>query len=793
MKNNIFALFIICLTLLATPAQAALYVNVVTDEFSIESPYPVTSVKACECGTRTEIIEVANVGDFETLFSVQVFSPLIEYMTLSEESFVLAPGEEKQVFLYIKAPCDKTILSNYVVRVATNYGRSKEIYKDFESKKCQNLMFTSKMLNQTVYPGETALMEIEVQNVGDYADNFHIFPTNNEDYAVMSRDVVTLQPDEKTKVLMYITFPIEVFGKIGQDFKVESEKGRNSGAGSHTYEILHDYDFALKTEELDLYVCEDTTTTEAVSIYNLARTPNEYTLDFRGPHFVTLEQDRVALTGMTNTTVDITITPTDLDIGEYELTVSADSKYGDVSKERSVRLFVNNCYDSQATLNGGFGTVTERACCGEKEYMLNFVNKGMYEEAYSVSVDSEGWVDVAPEYQFIRLQPGQQINIPVKATLPCADERKISYVTVTQLRSPHQKHEIALDIESLSQRSCYNVDLVQQSYKINYQTETIPLIVQHTGLEGGNYSLALGELESKFVTLQEESIWLEPGDVQVVHVLPVNYSTYKEGRYLNKLTLNITPMDVDEDIAYERQFWVNLKDKNFLVKFWDYLRSLNYSIIGICGIFTIILLLIAVTGGIAAAKVRSENYKVQRIKVDRIKKLRTFNIILVALLIIVVLLLVFIRPDIDSKLYEEHSNRTGPLFHEWKQNTAYRLNLDQYFADPDDDKLVYTSTQPDHIQVRIDGPTVTLTPEHNWGGEETIVFTARDAKGGEAESEVMTLRVIKKKPLTFLEYWSLYCLQINLALIMILILITLFITDVLEQKGYRKYLPKRNR
>jgi len=766
-------------------AQAALYVNVVTDEFSLESPYPVQTVKACECGLRTEIAEIRNLGDFDTLFTVQVISPLNEIITLDDNTFALAPGEEKAVHIYINAPCDTSINSYYVIQVSTNYGRSKELYKEFNSQKCQNIKFTSKMLTPEVYPGQEACSQIDLQNVGEFTDTFRLSTTLP--YSWPSKDAVELDSDETTRLTLCTRMPVEVFGDVTQPFKITSDKAKNTAYGEEKYKILHDYDFTIKTEEFRLNACEDVPSKSIVTIENLAQTPNEYTLELRAPAFASLSQDKLALDAKESDSVVLSLSPAQKDVGTYNAVIVARSKYGQVQKEKQFEIIVNDCFNTIASLNDA-KEVSGRACAGDAAYTLNIVNKGLYEEAYQIIVDSEGWVTVPAEDEFVRLKPAQQVNIPVKAALPEVDATQTSFVAVKQLRAPYQQIEMKLNLESVSPRTCYNVDLLQETYEINYDAKTIPLILQHTGLKGGEYSLKLGELDSKFVDLEDESITLNPGDLAVVHVTPKNYSDYLEGRYLNKLSLEITPVEYDE-INYDRQFWVVLKDKGFFAKAWEWLKGINYTAIGLCGFATLILLAVLACL-IAGAIYTQRKEKIRRIKASKVKKLRAFNMVLVALLLFGLLMLVFLGAPDEGRFFEGNSNETSPLFHEWRQNQQYTLDLDNYFSDPDLDNLTYSATQPGHIQARIDGSSVTLTPEHGWSGEEVIVFTASDSKGGVTDSEVMTLRVVERKPMGWLDYWSLYCKQINITLIMLCLLVVLMITDLIEEKGFRKYSKK---
>jgi len=792
---KLFSLIVMVLVLLSL-AQAAMIVNVVSDEFSLESPYPVDNVKACQCSTRTDILEIKNVGDFKALFRVEMFSPIQDLITVSDDTFSLDPGEGKTVYVHIKAPCEAPLNTFYVARVSTDYGRSKEIYKEIVSKQCQNIQFTSRVLNEgQILPGKTTTIQIDLQNVADYQDTFRIMPEAYGDFTVLSEKEVTLAPDEKKTIYAYVTFPLSTYGKISYPYTISSDNGKNSIRGVETFTIEKDYDYVMNTEKPEINVCEDVTQEIPITFTNLAKTPNKYYLHLTAPDFAKLSQNVLGLDAEKQGSVSLVISPALKDVGSYNLMLSAGTEYGDMNKDKSFKLNVNHCFDSEATLESQAALITDKICCGQKIYTLNIRNNGMYEEAYEITVDSPGWASVKEEDKFVRINPSQNVNIPVTVDFPCVDSKQTSFVIVKQLRAPYQTHEMKLDLESLSQRTCYNVELLQDKYRINYDTQSISMLLQSTGLRGGTYSLKLGELDSRFVYLDQETMELNPGEIKVLHIYPKNYSSYKQGTYLNKLTLIASLVDQETDIRYDKQFWVVLKDKNFISKAIDYIRNFNYSRIGWCGVITIILALLALALIIIVAYLRlKKDYKMKRVKASMMKKIKVVNIVLIFLLILSILALALIGNPNTSKFYEETQKpiENSSLYHEWKQNLPYQVDLKQYFTDPDLDALSFTSSQPNHINVKIDGTLVTLTPEHNWAGEEKIVFTANDDKGGVTDSPIMTLKVLKKQPVGPMAYWNTYCKHINPVLFIIIILLVLLWFDVIEDKGYNYYNPRKN-
>lgn len=77
----------------------------------------------------------------------------------------------------------------------------------------------------------------------------------------------------------------------------------------------------------------------------------------------------------------------------------------------------------------------------------------------------------------------------------------------------------------------------------------------------------------------------------------------------------------------------------------------------------------------------------------------------------------------------------------WPQDSVHKLNLAPYFTDPDGDQLTYNATPTEHITIEIAGNTAYFTPDNAWTGNERVVFTAHDGKGGTITSNSVPLRV----------------------------------------------------
>jgi len=113
----------------------------------------------------------------------------------------------------------------------------------------------------------------------------------------------------------------------------------------------------------------------------------------------------------------------------------------------------------------------------------------------------------------------------------------------------------------------------------------------------------------------------------------------------------------------------------------------------------------------------------------------------------------------------------------WPEDTRHTVDLGQYFNDPDGDPLHYSYTPVPNIVITISGDVATLTPEQDWTGTRTVVFTADDRKGGKVSSNEVTLTVIEAPEPTFWtnvrQGFETYAGYIVLGIILLVVLIVI--------------------
>ena len=111
----------------------------------------------------------------------------------------------------------------------------------------------------------------------------------------------------------------------------------------------------------------------------------------------------------------------------------------------------------------------------------------------------------------------------------------------------------------------------------------------------------------------------------------------------------------------------------------------------------------------------------------------------------------------------------------WQEDLTHKIDLNKYFKDPDGDALEFASTEIEHINVEINNGIAMLTPEADWFGTETVVFTADDGKGGVIDSNEIKLTVLSNPDILprgidlFFKGYSNYILGGLIVLILVLV------------------------
>ena len=774
-KYSTIILAVLLLTLCAMPAQAALVVNKYTNDFTASSPYN-EQLKVCSCETKVDTVIVENNGDFIADFTVQVYSSYPNRIRIAEPSFNLAPDHFKEINIYVEDSCGIVGTFPYDVKVTNSYGRVQILHRTIRVDKCQTVQFDVAPISVETGLCQPATFKVTTKNVGTFADTFSLNFGPYTDLSKFKSTELYLQPGQSYSQDVSFNFDCRVYGTKTIPFTLVTSKNAEGMTVWRDVVIRNEYNFSMDLPT-SVSVCSQVKTQVQMDFANLASVPDEIAVRLNAPAFVSLSNPENVYLERAGKDDEarrlINVQPQKGNEGEYTIGVLATDIYGQKSKQRDIKLDVNNCYDPAVEMrdtNEHTVVGDTRACCGMNTYYVNVRNNGDREQLFRLQLDAPSFFKM--EELTVRVAPGQNLNVPVYADLPCTDENYDAKVTVFPVAAPHVNVTTQLNVMSLTDRTCHMVQIDHDELKVRADMTVLPVIVKHTGVEGGVYSV---KINSTLFTSTEKEISLEPGQEKAIHLIPkVNLSQQARGRYI------VQPQLVLEEpalgIPYNEHVGISLVGKGFFERFGEWFAGLPWGKFGFCGwvitllsilfVLVIILLLLVYSG-------RAEMPRMTR------KSLFVLKTVLLALIIVLLLALFFLRVPGKDVMYERAANNTNVEVIEWYQNEQHVMDMSKYFEDPDKDVLRYSVTQPRDIKVNMENNLLTLTPDHNFAGENTMIITASDGKGGVADSPVFKLHIIAKKDMTFLDWMNAWChfivaiLAILIALIVFMIVLTI--------------------
>ncbi len=771
--RTLFPILAMLLLLIAPLASAELVINTHSVGFSASSPYN-EQLKLCSCETKTDSITVENTGSFPGEFTVEVRSAYPRSIRAPSTMFSLDPGETHTFPIYIEDSCGAIGTFPYEVVIANQYGRIERIQRSIDVSQCQTAALDVTPDSREIGLCEPTSLRVTARNVGQHEQNYQLsFP--GYDHIMQANRNFRLGADASMTQTVNLTFACEEYGLRNIPFLLVAEDGALADAHVRV-DIRNEYDIGFDVPT-SMTVCADTTTSLPIRVANNAPVEDEISVGLDAPDFVAINgASEFTLDGRTDRDVQVLFTPTHEDIGTHSVLVSATDSNGGLEKDRALALTVENCYAPAIDIRTEDGAMCGQGltqCCGEATYYVNVRNDGTREQAFQLALDAPSFFSL--EETTVRLAPGQNMNVPLQADLPCSDEKYDAMVTISPVGQSQVNRTAHLRIESQTQRTCHEVAINDDEIEVRQDATVVPIIVKHTGIAGGTYDI---DLDDALFSVEEQQITLSPGEQRAIHLVPKgDLRETPTGRYIVQPSLTL----VSQDIEYDEHVGIELKGQGLWSRFTAWFRSLPWGGVGVCGwlivaLVAVLLILLLVLLAVYLGKLSIFPDGLYRRPLAVVK---TLIVLAIALLLIY---LVFLGSPTPEMTYERLADNSNPTVLEWYQNDEMTVNLGTYFDDPDSDTLSYTATQPHDITARIEGSQLTLMPDKNFVGENTLVVTASDAKGGITDSPVFLLRVIAQRDLGFLGTLHVWCCHIVTALLLAICVVLLLLAFGVKER-----------
>ena len=386
-------------------------------------PYGYGAESICNCQSLDYKFSIRNTNGFQESYNISL-DKFSEFISLSEESVLLASGERKAITATLDIPCDLT--GNHVVNVVVGAEKSQKTSKipiELNLNSCygydvrfgeeipitdekRKAIFKPSEGNYSLCKGEKVAIPILLTNLG--VENEYNFDIEGVDWSKLSGKRLKLAKNQRGVVYLSLSPGEEIEGEFEVDFSVINKIGKVE----KTYPLFFDVGTCYGVD-LDLPVKEDLLCGCESKTYEIL----------------------VNNTGIFNDTINFLVEPfyaevnhgEGIQLGSYEskiLNLSLEPPCSDLKK---TKVKVTGFLESNSLVKGSgeidIAFIPSERCFEAKifadkqvtiDYSSKLIpftikNEGEIETVYEIEVEGPEWV--SSEIESVSLKPGDEVKL----------------------------------------------------------------------------------------------------------------------------------------------------------------------------------------------------------------------------------------------------------------------------------------------------------------------------------------------------------------------------------------------
>ncbi len=777
MKSNKLILFIF-LFLLSQIVYASDFIVEVSNTKQTTNP----------CTSTQFSLKVSNTGVYANTYSLNILEHH-EYVTVSENSFNLNPGETKQLFVFANFPCEVYGTQNFELLLKSTSSGTKanipltvNILKAYDySISTLNSYEICELLNSTL------VLSIK-NNAG--VNNFYNLKAKGVDFVTPRKTNINLVPGQESHILLNLKPMQESIGVYDLTIISKSNHGEITKKLITKINVIKCLD-PVVIVPTDKSICAEKSSFLFEVINNGSF---EETFNFEiSPDFITLENNNLTLNSRDSKLLTLTINPPSED-NDYlvNLKTTLSDRPVALSQAFNLRVFspetCHKVYLQKHKLRVGYDEETND---------LQVASSGFRYSNYQVSYSGPEWASVMPS-SFL-LEPGHNFSL---------------LITTNALNdTPPGIYQLNISLES------DNGFLYQESIKLKlgpgFELEQVLLVIfiVLVALFALAILILLFKPKKKDQVLKEfvksekkvkkskvrkypKSLFALLGLMILILIMFGLYNYAPTIIQSYNLTLGLVVNDsVDSiNVSLNDSIFVDETIFNFTEQLYttsvqfininaikDYINLYTKEIsMGILAFFALLvsigaflnlknkrwlfILLVALIIFSLSSQVKFPQLSQNETRVDFEEESLVKELVL----------------TINTSMYDDIKGTF--LYHEFEKNIVYEINLSEFFFDPEGGPLSFKTTNPTDIVVTIFDDLLLLSPKFNWTGINSIAVIATDDQGATTTSPEVILVIVEEKPISFDEFKEWVKTNIDLILFT-LILFVIFVIIVINSSS----------
>ena len=527
---------------------------------------PSKTLYVCACSDAENLITLENTGDVASVYGITQSGSALNYSAINPTTFSLKPGESKEVHNFIGAPCGIEGSFDLTTTVDTAFGSAKEIVQAVDIRQCVNVDVIQTEKPTEVCPCSPVRYDFVVKNTGDFAETYNISVTPFPEYVTVSENLLVLGPGQSKEIYVFVATPCGIYGDMDFSLVVGAQRSNVKAELPFNLKINACYDYSVSSADV-MNVCKDIRNVAPVIITNNADVANTYFLStdaawsFFDAGVITLLKKQAA-------NINLTLYPSAVPEGTYNLTLRSVSERGEMIVDKSVSTIVENCYSLAISVD----TVPDLASCEEYTLLGHALNDGSRESIYTFSLFGEPWASLGTAFSSVK--SGESRDIPILLKAPCNETGLYGFaLTANVTNFPEKVMQQKFDVNVVAIEEAYAVEINSAEEKIetNYDGNVIQFDVSSIGIRGGRYDIFLNTTEG-WISIDRTAIDIAPGETATINLVLSPTNETMQGKY----DVSITAIPEGQNVGYERSFSVKLRDKTpleSLIDSWLYILS----------------------------------------------------------------------------------------------------------------------------------------------------------------------------------------------------------------------------
>ncbi len=507
---------------------------------------------------------IRNNGNAIKDYNVNVIGSASQWSTVVPAQFILAPGEEENIFTYV-TPSQSAEPGDYNINIEVSAPEeSRRISHNVRVKDCYSASIVAVPNALGACPSDAIRYRVILTNNGELAETFRISVGGGlADGISLSDDVAILRKGESKNILVFVNSPVEA-GEYNFNLIIESQSGRIKESLPLFLRVNPCYDFAFNvggSANNSYSMCDRSIVNVPLNLRNTGTALNGYRINVEGPIWARPEKNEFTLKDKEAKTFNLVFAPTYGVNGDYNVKLTVTPERGSLKFVSDFAVQVRRCHSVAVEFSG---EPEQDVCKGAvNRHEVTVINDGEKRKTYRVGLDGPDWVNFVGQ-EIITLNPMDKTNFTILAS-PGGDVEEQRYALTFRAVPADESGEVIFDEDELivdvkDSDSCFRprLDAAYADLVIYFDSGiAVPIDVRNDGVKPAQFTLSLNGSAAGFSRFGSSVLDVEPGRSQVVYLYIAPTIDTGLGNYDAIVSLNLK----DGPLLLTKEFNIEITDQ----------------------------------------------------------------------------------------------------------------------------------------------------------------------------------------------------------------------------------------